>query len=145
MLLGFGAHRFAFLFSAITGLLAFLCIAVGAVIWTVLLHRVRSAINGATVANGTPLGLHVSWGDGLWIAWAAAGAALLSVIPCSLPLFPPLEKQLISSLLLHKQFSLPAASAGARITTRMTTTRKAVSPLCLCSVARSAYDLGLTD
>jgi len=78
--LGLLAHRFAFLFSAICGILAFVTIAVGAVIWTVIISRVRSGINDVTL-GGTALGITVHYGNGLWITWAAAGAALLSVFP----------------------------------------------------------------
>jgi len=80
LLLGLLAHRFAFLFSALFGIVAFLALAAAAIVWTIILSRVRHGINNATV-GGQNLGIHVSYGNGLWITWAAAGAALLSVIP----------------------------------------------------------------
>jgi len=79
-ILGLLAHRFAFLFSALFGIVAFIALAAAAVIWTVVISRVRSGINNAILA-GTPLGITVSYGNALWITWGAAGAALLSVLP----------------------------------------------------------------
>jgi len=80
LILGLLAHRFAFLFSALFGIVAFIALAAAAVIWTVVISRVRSGINGATLGS-TDLGITVTFGNGLWITWAAAGAALLSVFP----------------------------------------------------------------
>lgn len=62
----FLAHRFAFLISSIAAFLAFLCIAVGAAIWTAIIERTKS-INSTTVAGGTDLGITVSYGNALWI------------------------------------------------------------------------------
>lgn len=80
LFLGFLAHRFAFLLSALFGLVAFVCIAAASTIWTIVISRVRSGIDGATL-GGEPLGITVHYGNGLWITWAAAGAALLSIFP----------------------------------------------------------------
>ncbi|SCZ92372.1 BZ3500_MvSof-1268-A1-R1_Chr5-2g07814 [Microbotryum saponariae] len=80
MLVGFGAHRFAFLFGAIVSLLAFLLLAAGAIIYTILLARVKAAINNATI-SGVAFGIKVAYGNALWLLWGATAAAFLAVIP----------------------------------------------------------------
>lgn len=73
--------RFAFILGALTALLAFLLVGVGAAIYTAIIYRARRSINGATVANGTPLGIHVAYGNALWMIWGAVGALLLAIVP----------------------------------------------------------------
>jgi len=80
LILGLLAHRFAFLFSALFGIVSFMALAAAAIIWTIVISRVRSGINNATL-GGQNLGIRVSYGNGLWITWAAAGAALISILP----------------------------------------------------------------
>ncbi|SCV72446.1 BQ2448_3983 [Microbotryum intermedium] len=82
MLVGFGAHRFAFFFGAVVSLLAFLMLAVGAVIYTVLISRVKAAVNNVTV-SGVALGIKVAYGNALWLLWGATAAAFLAIIPCT--------------------------------------------------------------
>lgn len=80
LILGFCAHRFAYLFSALMAIVAFITLATASTIWTVIISRVKTGINNQTV-SGTPLGLYIHYGNGLWLAWAAAGAAFISVFP----------------------------------------------------------------
>lgn len=95
-IIGFLAHRFAFLVSAGFAFLAFLCEAVGCIIWTVIIHRVRNNINGAGV------GITVEYGVGLWLYWASTGCLLLATLPCGLdlPFYSVLQGKVVADLLL---------------------------------------------
>lgn len=66
LFLGFVAHRFAFLLSAVLAFLTFLLLGVGAAIYTIIISRTKSALNGATV-GGTPLGITASYGNSIWM------------------------------------------------------------------------------
>jgi len=81
LFIGFGAHRFAYLFTAALAFLAAILIAVGGIIWSVIIAKVKSSINNLGVTGGVPLGLYVNYGNALWMIWAAVGALLLSVLP----------------------------------------------------------------
>lgn len=72
---GFLARRFAFLLAASFALFAFLCELVGCIIWTVIIARTRNAVNGSNS------GLHVSYGNALWIYWSATGCLMFAVPP----------------------------------------------------------------
>jgi len=52
----------------------------GAVIWTAILNKTRS-INKVNVLPGVPLGIIVSYGNGLWLIWAGFVLILLSAAP----------------------------------------------------------------
>jgi len=75
LITGFLAHRFAFLVAAILTLLAFLCEAVGCIIWTIIIHKSKSAVNGLNA------GITVSYGNALWIYWASTGCLLFAILP----------------------------------------------------------------
>jgi len=75
LIMGFFAHRFAYLVCALLTLFAFLCTAVGCIIWTVIIARTKQSINSAGV------GILVSYGNALWIYWAATGCLLFAVLP----------------------------------------------------------------
>jgi len=77
---GFAAHRFFFLMSAMAAFFGFLCLGVGTAIWTAIIVRARHSVNNATLGS-SPLGIHVSYGNGMWILWAATLASLLSIVP----------------------------------------------------------------
>jgi len=79
--IGFGAHRYAYMVTAALAFIAAVLLAVGAIIWTVIVGKVKSGINGLSVIGGVPLGLSVGYGNGLWLLWAAVGALLLSILP----------------------------------------------------------------
>lgn len=75
MLIGLVAHRFAFVLGALTALIGALLLAVGLVMWTVIIARVRNSVSFANA------GISVNYGNGLWISWAACGALFLAIIP----------------------------------------------------------------
>lgn len=76
-LIAFLAHRFAFLLGALLSLGAAALFFVGAAIWTAVIYKVRHSL--ADQANNS--GISVSYGNGLWLTWAAGGASVLAVIP----------------------------------------------------------------
>lgn len=80
MIIGLFAKRGAFLLGSLLALLSFLSLGVGLTIYTVIISRVISGINTATV-QGVDLGIQVSYGYSLWILWAATAAMLFSVLP----------------------------------------------------------------
>lgn len=71
----FLAHRFAFLLASLLALAGAACLLVAAAIWTAILYKVRSSLSGANT------GIDVSYGNAIWMEWAAGAAASLSVIP----------------------------------------------------------------
>lgn len=81
MLVSLSANRFGYVLAATISFLGFACVGAGATIWTIIIHKVRSSVNGATVTGGTSLGLRVTWGNVLWITWGAAAALLLATLP----------------------------------------------------------------
>ncbi|GAA6020475.1 hypothetical protein JCM10207_000015 [Rhodosporidiobolus poonsookiae] len=81
-LIGLFARRFAFVLAALLSIVAFLALAAGNVIYTVIFNRAIQAINDAT-ANGVDVGVTVSYGNALWIMWAATALMLFSILPFS--------------------------------------------------------------
>ncbi|GAA5943596.1 hypothetical protein JCM10213_008917 [Rhodosporidiobolus nylandii] len=79
-LIGLFARKFAFVLAALFSILAFLGLAVGNIIYSVIINRAIDAINKATV-EGTDVGIAVSYGNALWIMWAATGLMLFSILP----------------------------------------------------------------
>jgi hypothetical protein len=77
LVIGFLAHRVAFLLAAVLAFLGFLLTIAGCIIWVVILSRVRSSING----NGS--GVNVSYGNALWIYFASSGCLLFATLPCT--------------------------------------------------------------
>jgi len=75
LICGLLANRFAYILAAAFSLIGFLCLAVGCIIWTVILSRVRSSVQG----SGS--GISVSYGNALWLYWAATGCLLFSILP----------------------------------------------------------------
>ncbi|BGP43949.1 hypothetical protein JCM10450v2_008161 [Rhodotorula kratochvilovae] len=82
-LIGLFARRGAFVLGALFSIVGFLGLFIGCTIWTVIVARARSAINDAT-SEGTDVGIMLEYGNGLWIAWAATGLMLASVLPFSI-------------------------------------------------------------
>jgi len=74
-LVAFLAHRFAFLLASLLALAGAGCMFVAAAIWTALIYKVRSSLRGENT------GIDVSYGNAIWMEWAAAAAAALSVLP----------------------------------------------------------------
>ncbi|KAM0754646.1 hypothetical protein T439DRAFT_321678 [Meredithblackwellia eburnea MCA 4105] len=81
MLIGLVAHRFAFLLGAIFSFISFLALAVGLVIYTIIIVRVKAAVNNYKVNGTTSLGLEFEMGNALWLMWAATGCMLIAVAP----------------------------------------------------------------
>ncbi|KAI0702416.1 actin cortical patch SUR7/pH-response regulator pali [Cytidiella melzeri] len=77
-------HALGFLLSTVFALLASVLLLIGVVIWTVIIKKTQD-INGWIVPlpNGTevPLGITVSVGNGLLLAWAAFATIAASLIP----------------------------------------------------------------
>ena len=77
-------HALGFLFSTIFSLLATVLLLIGAVIWTVIVKKAQD-INGWIVPLPSgievPLGIDVSLGNGLLLAWAAFACIAASLIP----------------------------------------------------------------
>lgn len=81
LFISIAAERFAWLLGAIAALLSGVSLAAAAIIWTIMIVKLRGAVNNATVGAGTPLGITVSYGVALWLLWAAAGAMLVATLP----------------------------------------------------------------
>lgn len=76
----FARRGCAFLLASLLNLGAFVGLFSGAMVYTVIVARARSAINDATSA-GTDVGITLEYGNGLWVVWAACGLALCAVVP----------------------------------------------------------------
>ncbi|GAA5876697.1 hypothetical protein JCM1840_000764 [Sporobolomyces johnsonii] len=72
------ARRGAFLFAAFFSIIAFLGLAIGLIIYTVIFNRAIEAIGDATV-QGVNVGITLSYGNALWLLWAACALMLLSI------------------------------------------------------------------
>lgn len=72
------ARRCAFSLATIFSIIAFLGLAIGLVIYSVIFSRAIQAINDATV-SGVNVGITLSYGNALWILWAACGCMLLTI------------------------------------------------------------------
>lgn len=77
------ARRCAFTLAAIFSIISFLTLAIGLIIYTVICQRAIQAINDATV-SGVKVGLTLSYGNALWILWAACGCMLFAIPPTTL-------------------------------------------------------------
>ncbi|GAA6014566.1 hypothetical protein JCM11491_004543 [Sporobolomyces phaffii] len=72
------ARRCAFSLATILSIIAFLGLAIGLIIYTVIFERAIQAINDATV-SGVNVGITLTYGNALWILWAACGCMLLTI------------------------------------------------------------------
>lgn len=84
MLIGFVAHKGAYVLGAILALISALALAIGLVIYTVIFSRIISAISDVQVANNVDLGIDVAYGNALWLMWGAAAAIIFAVLPFSI-------------------------------------------------------------
>ncbi|CAO1615845.1 unnamed protein product [Sympodiomycopsis kandeliae] len=73
-LTSFLAHRFCFAFAALECLGAAGCLATGAALWTAIIYKAKHSIPDG-------VGVVVSYGNALWMTWAAFGAVVLAIIP----------------------------------------------------------------
>ena len=74
-------HNVTFLVSGISSIASTLLLLIGASIWTVMINKCET-INSMTVGSQkAPLGIVVSSGTGLTLAWAAFICSFISVIP----------------------------------------------------------------
>jgi len=71
-LVGVTANRVAFLLAAILSLAAAACLAAGAGIWTAIIAKSRSSVNGSTI------GVTVNYGNALWFTWASFAATAVA-------------------------------------------------------------------
>lgn len=76
-LVAFLSHRFAFLLAALLALGGAALFLVAAAIWTAIIYKVRSSVADQASSSG----LDVHYGNAIWMAWAAGGAGVLSVVP----------------------------------------------------------------
>ncbi|KAH8919740.1 hypothetical protein BT69DRAFT_1266317 [Atractiella rhizophila] len=83
LIFGFGAHRYAYLLAAGFAFAAGALQAVGAIIWTVIVAKIKNDINDLVVGSPvqTPLGIKFSYGSALWIIWGSVAALLFSIVP----------------------------------------------------------------
>ncbi|ORY55531.1 actin cortical patch SUR7/pH-response regulator pali [Leucosporidium creatinivorum] len=84
MLIGFVAHKGAYVLGAILALISALTLAIGLVIYTVIFSRIISAISDVQVAENVDLGVDVAYGNALWLMWGAAAAIIFAVLPFSI-------------------------------------------------------------
>ncbi|GAA6040837.1 hypothetical protein JCM8097_007740 [Rhodosporidiobolus ruineniae] len=82
-LIGLFARKLAFILASVLAIVSFLGLAVGNVIYTVIFNRAIDAIKNATVA-GTDIGITVTYGNALWIMWAATALMLFSILPLAI-------------------------------------------------------------
>lgn len=77
------AFRCMFVISALLQLVGALCLAVSAVVYTIIASKVIDALKDVKV-QGVSIGLALVYGKALWILWAAAIASVLAVVPLSI-------------------------------------------------------------
>ena len=74
-------HTWAFFLSTSAAIVASIFVLAGSALWTVAIKRAET-INAWTVQPAqVPLGIEVSVGIGLYLAWAAFACLVTSVIP----------------------------------------------------------------
>ncbi|TFK57646.1 hypothetical protein OE88DRAFT_1671778 [Heliocybe sulcata] len=81
--LGIAKRTVTFLASSLFAIIGSLFLLVGAAIWTAIVHRAAS-INDLVVGSSsapTPLGINVSIGNGIYLAWAAFACLFVSILP----------------------------------------------------------------
>ncbi len=80
---GVAKHTLAFLLSTFFAIIGSLMLLIGATIWTVVIKKTQS-VNGIMVGqpgNMVPLGIDVTIGSALYLAWAGFGTLVASIIP----------------------------------------------------------------
>ena len=78
---GIMKHNFTFVISAFLSVVSTVLLLAGAAIWTVLVNKAKS-INTLTIGSqSVPLGIVVTSGVGLSLAWASFVISAISVIP----------------------------------------------------------------
>jgi len=82
---GVAKHGLAFIISTISSIIASLFLLIGASIWAVVIHRSQAVNNVLLKLPSSPtqvaIGITVSSGSGLYLAWAAFVLMFFSVIP----------------------------------------------------------------
>ncbi|KAI0961173.1 hypothetical protein AcV7_000344 [Taiwanofungus camphoratus] len=76
-------HPLAFVFSTLAAIIGSLMLLIGATIWTVVIKKAES-INNIIVGpavSPVPLGITVSMGNAIYLAWAAFVTLIVSVMP----------------------------------------------------------------
>lgn len=75
-------NNLAFFVSAVFSVIGSLMLLIGAVIWTVIIHKI-DGINKLIIAapSNPPLGIVVTTGEGLYLCWAAFVLLAVSTVP----------------------------------------------------------------
>ena len=75
-------HALGFLVSTVFAIIGSTFLLIGAVIWTVIVKKAQD-INDLVVPTSppVPLGIEVSVGNGLFLAWAAFACLIVSIVP----------------------------------------------------------------
>jgi len=84
LILGLLKHTLAFVISTLFAILGSLMLLIGAAIWTAIIKKAESSINGLMVgptASPVPLGITVSTGDALFLLWASFACLIVSILP----------------------------------------------------------------
>ncbi|EMD41639.1 hypothetical protein CERSUDRAFT_110215 [Gelatoporia subvermispora B] len=84
LILGPLKHTLAFLVSTLFAILGSLMLLIGAAIWTAIIKKTESSINGLLVGpsgSPVPLGITVSTGNALFLLWASFACLIVSVLP----------------------------------------------------------------
>ncbi|EPQ61097.1 hypothetical protein GLOTRDRAFT_53842 [Gloeophyllum trabeum ATCC 11539] len=82
-LLGMAKQTITFLASSILAILGSIFLLAGAAIWTAVVHKAAS-VNDLVVGSSsspTPLGITISVGNGIYLAWAAFACLVVSILP----------------------------------------------------------------
>ena len=82
-------HTWAFFVSTSSAIVASIFVLAGSAVWTVLIKRAGDVNSWIVRPAQVPLGIEVSTGIGLYLAWAAFGCLVTSIIPYSIRYVPP--------------------------------------------------------
>ncbi|CAL1696336.1 unnamed protein product [Somion occarium] len=83
LITGILKHTFGFLVSTLFAIVGSLMLLIGATIWTVIIKKSQS-VNDLFLGPAeapVPLGIEVTIGDALYLAWGAFGCLIASIIP----------------------------------------------------------------
>lgn len=83
MLIGLFAKRGAFFLGSLLAILSTLCLGIGATIYSVIVSRVKQAINDASYQD-VNVGIEVEYGNAIWLLWTAVACMLLSIVPLAI-------------------------------------------------------------
>jgi len=80
---GMTKHTFLFLLSTVFAILGSITLLIGATIWTVIIKKTQSVNTFAVgpTPSTVPLGIDVTIGSALYLAWAAFGCLTASIVP----------------------------------------------------------------